>query len=97
MIFISPSGLTFTTDKILSELLADMQRWKNKLPDHLKFKGPDTPQNAGTLPCKFDYYHAHELLRSSTPVIFLCMHDVLACFHEDQLLMSAAPQIWSDC
>lgn len=97
MIFISPSGLTFTTDKILSELLADMQRWKNKLPDHLKFKGPDTPQNAGTLPCKFDYYHAHKLLRSSTPVIFLCMHDVLACFHEDQLLMSAAPQIWSDC
>ena len=96
MIFISPSGLTFTTDKILSELLADMQRWKNNLPDHLKFKGPDTPQNAGTLLCKFDD-HAHDLLRPFTPVIFLCMHDVLACFHEDQLLMSAAPQIWPDC
>ena len=49
VIFISPSGLTFTTDKILSELLADMRRWKDELPDHLKFKGPETPQNAGTL------------------------------------------------
>jgi hypothetical protein len=48
VIFISPSGLTFTTDKILSELLADMRRWKDGLPDHLKFKGPETPQNAGT-------------------------------------------------
>jgi len=27
----SPAGLTFTTDKILSELLADMQRWKDGL------------------------------------------------------------------
>ncbi|KAF8809045.1 hypothetical protein BYT27DRAFT_6532354 [Phlegmacium glaucopus] len=45
----SPSGLTFTTDKILSELLADMQRWKDGLPDHLKFRGPETSQNAGLL------------------------------------------------
>jgi len=25
------------------------------------------------------------------------MHDVLAGFHEDQLLLSATPQIWPDC
>jgi hypothetical protein len=29
-----------------------MRRWKDGLPDHLKFKGPDTPQNAGTLSWK---------------------------------------------
>lgn len=53
MIFFSPSGLTFTTDKILSELLADMHRWKDGLPDHLKFKGPETSQNAGMFSCKW--------------------------------------------
>lgn len=94
---LSPSGLTFTTDKILTELLADMQRWKDGLPDHLKFKGPETPQNAGTLSCKFDHYYTPDLLRPFTSIIFLCIYDVLACFHEDQLFMSAAPQIWPDC
>ena len=69
-----------------------MQRWKDGLPDHLKFKGPETSQNAGMLPCKFDYY-AHDLFRSFTHAIYLCMHDVLARFYEDQLLMSATPQI----
>ncbi|KAF8163606.1 fungal-specific transcription factor domain-containing protein [Crassisporium funariophilum] len=45
----SPSGLTFTNDEMLYDLLADMQRWKDGLPDHLKFRGSDTPQNAGLL------------------------------------------------
>lgn len=97
MISISPSGLTFTTDKVLTELLADMRRWKDGLPDHLKFKGPESPQNAGTLSCRFDFYDTHGLRRPFTLVIFLCVHDVLARFHENQLLMSVAPQIWPDC
>lgn len=42
-----PSGLTFTTDEMLYELLGDMQRWKDGLPDNLRFHGPDTPRNAG--------------------------------------------------
>lgn len=43
----SPSGLTFTTDDALYALLADMESWKAGLPDHLKFRGPETPRNAG--------------------------------------------------
>ncbi|KAF8912098.1 fungal-specific transcription factor domain-containing protein [Gymnopilus junonius] len=45
----SPSGLTFTTDDVLYELLADMQRWKEGLTEHLQFRGPDTPRPAGLL------------------------------------------------
>lgn len=45
----TPSGLTFTTDDMLYELLADMQRWKEGLPDNLRFSGPNTPRNAGLL------------------------------------------------
>ncbi|KDR73617.1 hypothetical protein GALMADRAFT_269832 [Galerina marginata CBS 339.88] len=45
----SPSGLTFMTDDILYELLADMQRWKEGLPEQLQFRGPETPQPAGLL------------------------------------------------
>ncbi|EAU88675.2 hypothetical protein CC1G_01048 [Coprinopsis cinerea okayama7 len=45
----TPSGLNFTTDDMLYELLADIQRWKEGLPDHLRFNGPDTPHHAGLL------------------------------------------------
>ena len=43
----SPSGLNFTTDEMLHDLLADIQRWKEGLPEHLRFKGPDSHQHAG--------------------------------------------------
>jgi hypothetical protein len=42
-----PSGLNFTTDAMLHDLLADIQRWKDGLPEHLRFKGPDSHQHAG--------------------------------------------------
>ena len=72
--FPSPSGLTFTTDKILSELLADMQRWKNKLPDHLKFKGPDSPQNAGTLPMQIWLLScSHDLCLGLLHLLYSCV------------------------
>ncbi|PFH51749.1 hypothetical protein AMATHDRAFT_74779 [Amanita thiersii Skay4041] len=45
----SPSGLTFTTDEMLYQLLADIEAWKMGLPEHLKFQGPSTPLNAGLL------------------------------------------------
>jgi len=32
-----------------------MQRWKDGLPDHLKFKGPETSQKAGKFSCKLQY------------------------------------------
>lgn len=34
---------------MLHELLADMKRWKEGLPDHLKFRGAESSQNAGLL------------------------------------------------
>ena len=43
----SPSGLMFTTDEKLYSLLADLENWKANLPANLKYRGPDTPQNAG--------------------------------------------------
>ncbi|KAG6852945.1 hypothetical protein C0991_007955 [Blastosporella zonata] len=45
----SPSGLTFTTDDMLYSLLSDIETWKASLPDHLKFRGPETPRTAGLL------------------------------------------------
>ncbi|CAA7271448.1 unnamed protein product [Cyclocybe aegerita] len=45
----SPSGLTFTTDDMLEDLLSDMKRWKEGLPDHLQFVGPETSRTAGLL------------------------------------------------
>jgi hypothetical protein len=46
-ILYSPSGLTLTTDDILQALLNDIESWKAKLPESLKFRGPDTSRNAG--------------------------------------------------
>lgn len=37
----------FTTDEMLYSLLADLENWKANLPENLKYRGPDTPQNAG--------------------------------------------------
>jgi hypothetical protein len=48
--YASPSGLTFTTDEMLYALLADIENWKTHLPDHLKFRGTETPLNAGMFP-----------------------------------------------
>ncbi|KAH7889628.1 fungal-specific transcription factor domain-containing protein [Phlebopus sp. FC_14] len=45
----SPSGLMFTTDEMLYNLLADLDNWKTSLPENLKYRGPDTPQDAGLL------------------------------------------------
>ncbi|KIJ69323.1 hypothetical protein HYDPIDRAFT_172743 [Hydnomerulius pinastri MD-312] len=45
----SPSGLMFTTDEMLYSLLADLDNWKTGLPENLKYRGPDTSQNAGLL------------------------------------------------
>ncbi|PPQ91421.1 hypothetical protein CVT25_014309 [Psilocybe cyanescens] len=45
----SPSGLTFMTDDVLYELLADIQRWKEGLPESLQFRGAETPRPAGLL------------------------------------------------
>ncbi|TFY67038.1 hypothetical protein EVJ58_g1874 [Rhodofomes roseus] len=45
----TPAGLTVTTDEQLYALLAEIDAWKSKLPEDLRFHGPDTPQNAGLL------------------------------------------------
>ncbi|KAJ7510014.1 fungal-specific transcription factor domain-containing protein [Mycena galericulata] len=45
----SPSGLTLINDEMLHKLLADIEAWKANLPEHLRFRGPETPQNAGLL------------------------------------------------
>lgn len=85
----SPSGLTFTSDEILYELLADMQRWKEGLPDNLRFRGPDTPRNAGkgspTGLAKPRLSSRTGVLfvfsRHSPPSLRMRVHDVLARFH----------------
>ncbi|KAF9053044.1 fungal-specific transcription factor domain-containing protein [Panaeolus papilionaceus] len=45
----SPSGLTFTSDAMLVELLGQIKSWKEGLPDHLQFKGPNSSNTAGLL------------------------------------------------
>ncbi|TFK54750.1 hypothetical protein OE88DRAFT_1642088 [Heliocybe sulcata] len=45
----SPSGLTLATDEILYALLADIEAWQANLPENLRFRGPDSPTNAGIL------------------------------------------------
>jgi len=45
----TPAGLNVATDQILSSILQDLEGWKEKLPDNLKFRGPDTPRNGGLL------------------------------------------------
>ncbi|KAF8635521.1 hypothetical protein AX17_003906 [Amanita inopinata Kibby_2008] len=45
----SPSGLTFTTDEMLHQLLVDLEHWKSGLPEQLRFHGPSSPQHAGLL------------------------------------------------
>lgn len=45
----SPSGLTHATDKQLYDLLNDMKKWKENLPEDLKFTGPQSPRGAGLL------------------------------------------------
>lgn len=48
MIIFSPAGLNATTDEELNALLSDLESWKANLPEDLKFRGPETPRNAGT-------------------------------------------------
>ncbi|KAF9448024.1 hypothetical protein P691DRAFT_705734 [Macrolepiota fuliginosa MF-IS2] len=45
----SPSGLAFTTDEDLNKLLEAIEDWQRSLPENLKFRGPETPRNAGIL------------------------------------------------
>ncbi|KAI6005881.1 fungal-specific transcription factor domain-containing protein [Pisolithus albus] len=45
----SPSGLRCTNDEMLYDLLADLNSWKARLPESLKYQGPETPWNAGLL------------------------------------------------
>ncbi|KAI5124517.1 hypothetical protein M0805_003041 [Coniferiporia weirii] len=44
-----PSGLTYATDEKLHALLGDMKAWQQRLPEDLKFRGPDTPRSGGLL------------------------------------------------
>ncbi|KAK8850554.1 hypothetical protein IAR55_004472 [Kwoniella newhampshirensis] len=45
----SPTGLKHTTDAQLSGLVADMNSWKEHLPDELQFRGPTSPHVVGLL------------------------------------------------
>ena len=44
----SPAGLMIATDEQLHKLLEDLESWKEKLPENLRFNGPDTSPTAGT-------------------------------------------------
>ncbi|KAJ3576645.1 hypothetical protein NP233_g299 [Leucocoprinus birnbaumii] len=45
----SPSGLAFTTDEVLNQLLQDIEEWQSSLPESLKFRGPESSRQAGLL------------------------------------------------
>lgn len=45
----SPSGLAFTTDEVLNQLLQDIEDWQSSLPESLKFHGPESSRHAGLL------------------------------------------------
>jgi len=43
----SPAGLMIATDEQLHKLLEDLEAWKEKLPENLRFNGPETGNTAG--------------------------------------------------
>ncbi|KAK2466686.1 hypothetical protein APHAL10511_000944 [Amanita phalloides] len=45
----SPSGLTFTTNEQLYQLMTDLDAWKAGLPEQLQFKGMSSSRSAGLL------------------------------------------------
>ncbi|VDB82669.1 unnamed protein product [Peniophora sp. CBMAI 1063] len=45
----SPSGLNYTTDEALQQLLSDIETWRTNLPEALRFRGPETPRQPGLL------------------------------------------------
>lgn len=80
---------------MLYQLLADMEGWKTNLPDHLKFRGPDTPRNAGAYDVSpiFGINPILNMLfcfRFTAFPLCLCLHDVLACFHANKLYVSCS-------
>lgn len=95
----SPAGLTIATDRQLNELLEDLEAWKQKLPETLRFNGPDTGPTAGMSWPRgvSDYWLRVALLvRSVIHALRLCEHDLLACIHADLLHVSCPPHILFD-
>ncbi|KAI3600004.1 acetamidase regulatory protein [Moniliophthora roreri] len=45
----TPSGLKQTRDETLEAILRDLQNWRDKLPEELKFRGPTTSRLGGLL------------------------------------------------
>ncbi|KAF5389940.1 hypothetical protein D9757_003653 [Collybiopsis confluens] len=45
----TPAGLMVATDEMLTQILRDLETWKENLPEHLRFKGPETSRTAGLL------------------------------------------------
>ncbi|KIK57624.1 hypothetical protein GYMLUDRAFT_75242 [Collybiopsis luxurians FD-317 M1] len=45
----TPAGLMVATDEMLTQILRDLEAWKENLPEHLRFKGPETSRTAGLL------------------------------------------------
>ncbi|KAF9061908.1 fungal-specific transcription factor domain-containing protein [Rhodocollybia butyracea] len=45
----TPAGLMVATDELLTQILSDLDAWKEGLPEHLRFRGPETSRTAGLL------------------------------------------------
>ncbi|KAJ3725720.1 fungal-specific transcription factor domain-containing protein [Lentinula raphanica] len=45
----TPAGLMVATDALLTQILADLEQWKENLPEQLRFIGPDSSRAAGLL------------------------------------------------
>jgi hypothetical protein len=87
------------TDEQLHKLLEDLEAWKEKLPESLRFNGPDTGNTAGMFWPRgvYEYWlRVTRLFRSVVHALRLCEHDLLACIHADLLHLSCPSHILPD-
>lgn len=85
------------TDEQLYKLLEDLEGWKQRLPESLRFNGPDTGTSAGMFWSSGSLMTGLGLpVRSIIHALRLCKHDLLACIHADLLHVSRTPQILLD-
>jgi hypothetical protein len=78
---------------MLEDILRRLDLWKTHLPEELAFTGPDSGPAAGMLILLFRITRLADKDRTSARVLHLCLHDILASVHEDQLHMSSTHQV----
>lgn len=91
----SPSGLFSATDSILQNLLERLNLWKTHLPDELAFSGLDSNPAAGMWLSLQNKSRNLTIYRLVARVLYMRLHDLLACLYENQLCLSTSLTIQS--